>query len=102
MAPPSSLVMTMHAERGRPPVAPSGQELKRFGFAGSFVPVGASPGCWMPTNIVLSSGVTNTPVISHTFGPVRKRRVSRVTGSAHNIWLLPNPAYAPALIVLPE
>ncbi len=56
------------------------------------LPEGASPGCWMPTNIVRSSGVTNTPVISATLGPTRKRRVSFVRGSAQSIWLLPNPA----------
>src|SRR5262245_50924140 len=92
----------MSADRGRPPASPSGQELYCFGFAGSFEPDGASPGCWMPTNIVRSSGVTKTPVISQEFGPTRKRRVSRERGSAHSIWLLPNPAYAFALIVLLE
>jgi 5-methyltetrahydrofolate--homocysteine methyltransferase len=78
--------------RGREPAGPSGQELKRFGSAGLLAPVGASPGCWMPTNIVRRSSVTHTPVTSQMFGPVRKRRVSRVTGSAASIWLLPKPA----------
>ena len=32
-----------------------------------------SPGCWMPTNSVRPSGVLSTPVISHSFGPTRKR-----------------------------
>jgi hypothetical protein len=41
-------------------------------------------------------------VTSQTFGPTKKRRVSPVTGSAHSIWLLPKPAYAPVLTVLPE
>jgi hypothetical protein len=100
--PPSSFVITRHGDRGRPPSSPSGQELYRFGLAGSFAPVVASPGCWMPTNMVVSSGVTNTPVTSHCLGPTRNRRISPLAGSAHSIWLLPNPAYAPVSMVLPE
>ena len=92
IGPPSSLVTTTQADRGRPPAAPSGHELYCFGFAGLPSPLGGSPGCWMPTNIVFSSGVTNTPVISQAAGPTRKRRVSFECGSAHNIWLWPNPA----------
>ena len=56
----------------------------------------------MPTNIVRSSGVMKAPVISQTLGPTRNRRVSFVVGSAASIWLLPKPAYAPELIVLPD
>ena len=98
ISPPSSFVITRHAERGRPPSSPSGHELNAFGLAGSFRTSlelgrsGVSPGCWMPTNIVRSSGVTVTPVISHCLGPTRNRRISPVVGFAHNIWLLPNPA----------
>ena len=33
ISPPSSFVITRHAERGRPPKSPSGQELNSFGLA---------------------------------------------------------------------
>lgn len=36
-----------------------------------------SPGCWMLTNRVRPSGVESMPVISHSFGPTRKRRSVR-------------------------
>src|SRR5262245_33964451 len=90
----------MQAERGRSPASPSGHELRNFGLVGSVgKSSGSSPGCWIPTNIVFSSGVVNTPVISHCLGPTRKRRTSPVAGSAQTIWLLPKPAYTPLLIV---
>ena len=93
MGPPLSLVMTTVDDRGRPPAAPCGQELNSLGLAGlPGLSSGRSPGCWIPTNMACSSGVTTTPVISHCRGPTRKRRVSPVDGSAHSIWLLPNPA----------
>ena len=75
ISPPSSLVITMHAERWRAPSSPSGHELYALGFAGSLRTSdeegrsGVSPGCWMPTNNVFSSGVAKTPVISHCRGP---------------------------------
>jgi hypothetical protein len=50
----------------------------------------------MPTNIVRPSGVIVTPVTSHLFGEVRKRRVSPVFGSAHTIM------FAPMLTKSPE
>ena len=36
------------------------------------------------------------PVISHSFGPTRKRLISPVAGSPISIWLLPMPAKSPA------
>ena len=59
ISPPSSLVMTSSAERGRPPAAPSGQELNCFGFAGSLAaPLGARPGAGCRRTSSVSSGVT--------------------------------------------
>lgn len=82
----------VHYVNGTPVAACGGQALNAVGCAGSVNSLIGSLGCWMPTNIVRSSGVSNTPEISHWFGPTRKRRVSRVRGSAHSIWLLPKPA----------
>jgi hypothetical protein len=46
ISPPSSFVITMQDERGRPPSSPSGQELNFFGLAGSLgESSGVSPGC---------------------------------------------------------
>lgn len=69
ITPPSSLVITTVAERGRPPAA-SGHWLNASGAAAMYssidTPVGrtgrfgwlpTSPGCWTLTNIVLRSGV---------------------------------------------
>src|SRR5262245_25519484 len=84
--------MAVVALRGRPPFAPSGQELIALGFFGSLRPgcsMGGSPGCWIFTNIVFPSGVHVSPVISQPMGPVKNRRMSPVVGSAASIWLLP-------------
>jgi CheY-like chemotaxis protein len=85
-----TLRMTTVAERGRPSGSKSGQLLTARGFSGVGVPqaVVVSPGCWTLMNIVLWSGVVMTPVISQPRGPTRKRRISRVAGSAASIWLL--------------
>ena len=56
IGPPSFFVRMSNAERGRPPAGPSGQELNCLGLAGSLLPDGASPGCCMPTNMVVSHG----------------------------------------------
>src|SRR3546814_1689572 len=53
-------------------------------------------------NMVLLSGVKAMPVTSHSFGPVRKRRISLLAGSAHSIWLLPWPSYSPLLLYFPS
>ena len=62
-----------------------GPGLNRVGLAGSLDLLGASPGCWMPTNIVRSSGVTKTPVISQTLGPTGGRSclLRRRVGGQH-------------------
>jgi hypothetical protein len=82
----------MVAERGRPAAAPSGQALIAVGLVGSLRSREVSPGCWMLTNMLAPSGVVTTPVISQALGPVRKRRVSPVAGSAASIMLLPRRA----------
>ena len=60
-------------------IAERGTELPPFGKVLLPLP----PGCWMPTNAVLRSGDQVMPVISHSFGPVRKRRISPCCGVAH-------------------
>ena len=63
--------MTIVAERGRPvpvPVAWLCGQLLVMLLGPPF-----SPGCWMLTNSVRPSGVESMPVISHCFGPTRKR-----------------------------
>jgi hypothetical protein len=87
MTPPSRRRITTVAERGRP--EPSGHALTAVGFFGSPRSLDVSPGCWMLTNMVRLSGVVTTPVTSQPLGPVRKRRTSRVSGSAASIWLFP-------------
>src|SRR5262249_7943169 len=53
ISPPSSFVITMQDERGRPPASPSGQLLKSLVLTGSVgESSGVSPGCWIPTNMV--------------------------------------------------
>ena len=111
ISPPSSLVMTRQptvADRRRGRRARS---CTASGWPGRWRRSAPRPGCWMPTNIVRSSGVTNTPVISQTFGPTRNRRVSRggrvgaehlvvaeagvgagVDGAAGHVGLDPQPA----------
>ena len=51
-------------------------------------------------NMVLPSGVPVAPVISQPAGPVKKRRISPVRGSAASIMLLPSRSYGPLLSVL--
>jgi hypothetical protein len=85
MTPPSVLRITMAAERGRPPAGPSGHAPTARGAAGLLRSLAVSPGCWTLTNMLVPSGVVTTPVISEALGPVRKRRISRVAGSAASI-----------------
>src|SRR6187551_1947868 len=95
ITPPSFLVTITVAERGRA-VPPSGQLLVKL------VGVERSPGCWIFTNMVFISGVPVTPVTSASIGPTKKRLSCLVTGSAANIWLLPNgplPCWAPLMSV---
>src|SRR3546814_8736009 len=66
--PPSSLVMTMVAERGR-------DEAELSDWLAGQLRFPSSPGCWMLTNSARPSGVESMPVISHSFGPTRNRRM---------------------------
>ena len=87
--PPSSFQTTTVAERGRPPAA-SGHFENASGStsgatSGLFGWLPYSPGCCTFTKTYFWSGVNVMPVISQPEGPTRKRRISRVDGSATSI-----------------
>ena len=76
MSPPSSLVITMHDDRGRPPAGPSGHVLNCFGFGGSLAPHGASPGCcarsitsieWFDRPVAATLAVGPIAVVQHQY-----------------------------------
>ena len=60
------------AERGRRPSPAARLAVGPVAVMSAGLPV--SPGCWMLTKTVRPSGVESMPVISHSFGPTRKRR----------------------------
>jgi hypothetical protein len=66
------LVITTVAERGRLPGAAAAWLAGQLLVGRAAVP--SSPGCWTLMKMVRPSGVESMPVISHSFGPVRKRR----------------------------
>ena len=81
MRPPSSLVITIVAERGRAVRAAGAvaRVARPVGWGTWRDPArrpwraSVSPGCWMLTNSARPSGVSQMPVISQSTGPTRKR-----------------------------
>ena len=92
IGPPSSFVITMQAERGRPPASPSGHELNCFGFWGVFE--SARRLAWM-LNADEHRPLVRRDEDAGDFadsGAHEEPTDLPLTGSAQSIWLLPNPA----------
>ena len=78
------------ADRGRRP-GPSGQFDTAPGSPSPALKRWPSPGCWMFTKSVVSSGFVMAPVISQPAGPTKKRLHCPVSGSAASSALFPKP-----------